>query len=112
MDDIPLKQKIRDFVHKISKYAPIFYIAVVFSLLIFQQDVFKESFPKEYIIDAIIAISSFMFGSIALDRIISRNIKDPKPYLYCPECEDAKMRTTGEWICEKCEKVWSEPKKE
>jgi len=112
LDDIPLKQKIRDFVHKIGKYAPIFYITVLFSLLTFQLDIFKESFPKDYIIDVIIAISIFMFGSIALDKIISRNVNDPKPYLYCPECEDAKMRATGKWVCEKCHQEFGEPKKE
>jgi len=112
MDEIPSKQKIRDFVHKISKYSSIFYIVVVVSLVIFQFDIFKETFPKEYIIDGIIVIATFTIGSIAVDKIISRNIKDPKPFLYCPECEDAKMRTTGKWICEKCEKVFGEPRKE
>ena len=112
MDEIPTKQKIRDFVHRISKHAPTFYIVIIIALVIFQFDIFKDNFPKEYIIDGIIVVATLMLSSIAVDKIISKNIQDPKPFLYCPECADAKMRTTGEWICENCHKVFGEPKKE
>ena len=105
-----MKQRVRDFIHKLSKYSPVFYIVVILSLITFQLDIFKDNVPKEYIIDSIIVISVFALGSIAVDKLLSK--KDPKPFIYCPECDDAKMRPTGMWVCENCKQEFGKPRKD
>lgn len=77
-----------------------------------QLDVFKENVPKKDITDGIIVLLIFTISSSILDKILKKKRKDSKPFLYCPECDDAKMKTSGTWICEKCHKEFGEPRKE
>ena len=98
-----LNKKIRDFIHDLSKYSVLFHIAVIVTLSFFQLDIFKDDFPKEYIVSVIIGISSFALGSNALDKIISKKTPKLKPYVKCPLCP-GKMNPTGDWICEECNK--------
>ena len=100
---------IKKIIHKISKHSPIFYVIVIILLIVFQLDIFKENVPKEYIINGIIVISMFALASNAIDKAI-RKKDEPKPYLFCPECNDAKMRPTGKWICEECHQEFGKPK--
>ena len=98
-------------VHKISQYSLIFYIATILALIVFQLDVFKDNVPKSYIINGVIVITVFAVGTNMVDRVMRRK-GDSKPFLYCPECEDAKMRPTGRWICEKCGQEFGGPRTE
>jgi len=102
---------IKRIIHRISRHSPIFYVIVIILLIIFQLDIFKENVPTEYIINGIIVISMFALASNAIDKAI-RKKDDPKPYLFCPECPNAKMRPTGKWICEKCHQEFGKPKTE
>ena len=107
--DFRSERKTCEIIHKISKRSPIFYLIVIILLTIFQFDVFKDNVPKEYIIDGVLVVSIFALVTNAVDRAIKK--KDAsKPYLYCPECPDAKMRTTGKWTCEKCHQEFGKPK--
>ena len=98
-----------EIIHKISKHSPIFYVIVIILLIVLQFDVFKDNVPKEYTINGVLVISMFAWGTNAIDRAIKK--KDtPKPYLYCPECPNAKMKTTGKWVCEECHQEFGKPK--
>ena len=99
------------FIHKISKYSMVFYVIVIISLIIFQLDIFKENFPKSYIINGIIVIAMLALGTNAMDKMM-RKKADHKPFLYCPECPDAKMRPTGKWVCEQCKQEFGKPRTE
>ena len=106
------KNQVKDAFRKASEYSYIFYIIVLASLLMIQFDLFKDTLPKDYIVNFIVVIASFALGVNFLDRIMHR--KDPKskkPYLVCPECEGT-MKTSGKWVCENCHKEFGEPKKE
>ncbi len=105
------ERKIREIIHKISRHSPIFYVAVILLLIVFQLDIFKNNVPKDYILNGVLVVSMFALGSNALDKAL-RKKEDKKPFLYCPECPNAKMHTTGKWICEKCNKEFSHPKTE
>ena len=100
------------FVDWISKYSLVYYIMITFVLLVIQLDVFKDSVPRKYITDGIVVLLIFTISSNILDKILKKNRKDPKPFLFCPECDNAKMRTSGTWICEKCNKEFGQPRKE
>ena len=99
-------------IDKISQYSLAYHLILIVSLIVLQLDIFKEKVPIEYVVNAIIVLATFTFSTILIDKILKRKKPDPRPFLYCPECEDAKMRTRGQWICEKCEKTFSDPKKE
>ena len=99
-------------VDKISQYSLMYYLIIIISLIVLQLDIFKEIVPIEHIINAIIALTTFTFSTNLIDKLLKRRKPDPRPFLYCPECEDARMRTSGKWICEKCKKIFSDPKKE
>ena len=103
------EQKIREIIHKISRHSPIFYVAVIILLTVFQLDIFKNNVPKDYIINGVLIVSMFALVSNALDKVI-RKKQDAKPFLYCPECPNAKMHTTGKWVCEECHKEFAHPK--
>ena len=77
-----------------------------------QFDIFNENVPVEYVVRLVLGITIFTILTNIVDKILRRNKQDPKPFLYCPECPDAKMRTAGKWVCEKCHKEFSDPKKE
>jgi len=106
-----ISKNISRVIHKISKYSLIFYVIVIVLLIIFQLDVFKENVPKSYIINGIIVISIFALGTNMADKAIKKK-NDPKPFLFCPECPDAKMRATGKWICENCKQEFGKPRTE
>jgi len=112
MDEKPRSESlIKRIIHKISKHSPIFYVMVIILLTVFQFDIFKDNVPKEYIINGIIVIAIFALASNAIDKAI-RKKDDPKPYLFCPECPNAKMRPTGKWICEECHQEFGKPRTE
>ena len=106
------QNRIIRLVDKISPYSLMYYLIIIVSLIVLQLDIFKETVPIEYIINTIIALATFTFSTNLIDKLLKRRKPNHKPFLYCPECEDAKMRTSGEWVCEKCEKTFSDPKKE
>ena len=54
----------------------------------------------------------FTFTTNIIDKILKKTQKDGRPYLPCPECPDAKMRTKGEFICENCNGVFGKPRSE
>ena len=106
------QSKFKDNLRKASNYSYIFYIIVLVSLILVQLDLFKETVPKDYIVNFIIVIASFALSVNFLDRIMHRKDRESKkPYLICPEC-DGEMKTSGKWICENCHKEFGEPKKD
>ncbi|MGI0072417.1 MAG: hypothetical protein ACREA3_01220 [Nitrosotalea sp.] len=100
------------FVDWISKYSLVYYIIITFVLFVVQLDVFKDNVPTKNITNLLVALLIFTISSSMLDKILKKKIKDSKPFLYCPECVDAKMKTSGTWICEKCHKEFGQPRKE
>lgn len=110
--DIKSRLALIKLVNWISKYSLSYYIAVTIILIISQLDIFKENVPIEFVVNLVIAISTFTIATNVLDKILKKHRQDPKPFLYCPECPDAKMRTSGRWVCENCHKEFGEPRKE
>lgn len=104
--------KLVRFINRMSKYSPAYYASVIVILISVQLDVFKESVPLEFIINSVIVISTFTIGTNVVDKILKRNRQDSRPFLYCPECPNAKMRTPGKWICEQCHKEFGEPRRD
>ena len=100
------------FVNQVSKYSLVYYVIVTLILLFTQLDIFKENVPIEFVVNLVIVISSFTIATNVVDKMLRRNKQDSKPFLYCPECSDAKMRTVGKWVCERCQKEFLDPKKE
>ena len=99
------------FVNRISKYSPVYYTIVIIILSLSQLDIFKENVPIEFVVNLVIGTSAFVIATNALDKVLRKNKQDPKPFLYCPECDDAKMRTVGKWICENCGKEFGKPRR-
>ena len=100
------------FTNRVSEYSSAYYIIIVFILVFAQFDIFKENVPIDHVINLVIVISLFTICSNMLNKALRRDKQDSKPFLYCPECPDAKMRTAGKWVCENCHKEFSDPKKE
>ena len=96
-------------IHQISRYSQIFYAVVIALLLTFQLDIFKDNVPQFYIINIITVLAMLALGTTYIDKIL-RKKNDSKPFLYCPECPNAKMRTSGKWICEECKQEFGKPK--
>jgi len=112
MTENKFQESLIGFVDWISKYSLAYYMILTFVLFVIQLDVFKDTVPKEYIINIIIALLAFTISSSILDKILKKKVKETKPFLYCPECDNAKMRTSGTWICENCHQVFGQPRKE
>ena len=109
-------EKFQKFILKLldlaKRYSPFYYVMIMASLLFLQLDIFKENIPTGFIINGIIVIVIFTLSTNIVDKIIKKKNLDSRPYLFCPQCINAKMRTTGKWECEECHKMFSDPKKE
>ena len=99
------------FVNRSSKYSPVYHATVVIILFLSQLDIFKEDVPIELAVSLVIGTSVFVIVTNALDKVLRKSRHDSKPFLYCPECDDAKMRTAGKWICENCGKEFGKPRR-
>lgn len=100
------------FIDWVSKYSLAYYVIITIGLIVVQFDIFNEKIPRDYLINGLIVIASITISSNISDKILKKSRKDPKPFLYCPECVDAKMKTTGTWVCERCHQTFGEPKRE
>ena len=100
------------FIKKISKYSTAYYLIIIILLNLPHLDIFKDNVSIDYIINGVIFLASFTFTTNIIDKILKKTQKDGRPYLPCPECQDAKMRTNGEFSCENCGKIFGERKKE
>ena len=98
--------------NKLNKFTLVYQLVLVIILISIQLNIFNENIPIEYIIDFFIVIFAYPILTNVVNKILKRDKQDAKPFLYCPECSDAKMRTSGAWICEKCGKTFSKPKKD
>ena len=100
------------FVDWVSKYSLAYYVIITVGLFVVQFDIFNEKIPRGYLINGMIVIASITITSNISDKVLKRSRKDPKPFLYCPECGDAKMTTSGTWECGRCHKTFGEPKRD
>ena len=87
-----------------------FYIGICVFLVSYQLQIFKDTIPFEYVVDSVITIIAFTIITSVIDKKLKKTRKEKKAFIYCPECDDAKMRTNGLWICEKCNGKFRKPK--
>ena len=102
--------RVGQFVNRISKYASVYHVIVIIILFLSQLDIFNENVPIWFVVDLVIGMSIFIVSTNILDKVLRKNRQDSKPFLYCPECDNAKMRTAGKWICEECGKDFGKPR--